>query len=215
MTPAYYTRRIRLFEIMAVVLTGFGKFVLVDFLQLKFWYVTSASLLWLAYILYRIKTNPEAPAYWGFRKAGFRDSLRWIGPVALLALAVFVTLGLWNRTLLFNEHLLFVMILYPVWGTIQQFLIIGLLVRNLKDMEGITITTPIIVAISAVVFSVVHFPSLPLVLATLGLAIGYSLLYLRYRNLWILGLFHGWMGGLFYFFVLGRDVWLEFMKAVH
>ncbi|MBL0740266.1 CPBP family glutamic-type intramembrane protease [Chryseolinea lacunae] len=214
MTPAYYSPRIRMFEIIAVVVTGLGKFVMVDFLQLKFWYVTSASLLWLVYILYRIKTNPGAPAYWGFRKEGFGSSLRWIGPVALLALAVFVTLGLLKRTLLFNEHLVFALLLYPVWGTIQQFLIIGLLVRNLKDMEGVTIKTPVIVAISAIVFSVVHVPSLPLVFATLGLAIGYSLLYLRYRNLWILGLFHGWMGGFFYFFVLGRDAWLEFVKAV-
>jgi len=106
------------------------------------------------------------------------------------------------------------MILYPLWGTIQQFLIIGLIARNMEDWEGRKANSVTIVVVSSIVFSIVHFPSILLVAATALLAIAYTIIYLRYRNLWILGLFHGWLGCFFYFFVLGRDPWLEFVSAL-
>jgi len=34
-------------------------------------------------------------------------------------------------------------------------------------------------------------------------------LYFRYRNLWPLGVLHGWLGAFFYLWVLGRDMWVE------
>jgi hypothetical protein len=46
-------------------------------------------------------------------------------------------------------------------------------------------------------------------LATFGLGLVYIPLYLRYRNLWPLGFYHGWLGTLFYLWVLGRDPWVE------
>jgi len=213
-TPAYYNNNVRAAEIAAVALTGLGKFLMVDILHLKFWYVITACLLWITYIVYRIRTNPDAPAYWGFRKAGFSHSLCWIGPAALVALAAFIAIGLWRGTMIVNVHILPIMILYPLWGTIQQFLIIGLIARNLSDWQGTVISRYVIVVMSAVVFSIVHFPSWPLVVVTAALAIGYAIVYLRYRNLWILGIFHGWLGCFFYFLVLGRDAWLEFIAAV-
>ncbi|HEY5751480.1 MAG TPA: CPBP family glutamic-type intramembrane protease [Chryseolinea sp.] len=212
--PAYYTNSTRTAEIAAVVLTGLGKFLLVDWLHLKFWYVTTACVLWIVYILYRIKTNLGVPAYWGFRKEGFSSSLRWIGPVSLIALGGFIVFGIVKGTLVFNWHILPIMILYPLWGTIQQFLIIGLITRNMEDCEGRRAGRAFIIVVSSIVFSVVHFPSIALVAATAMLAIGYTIIYLQYRNLWILGLFHGWLGCCFYFFVLGRDPWLEFVSAV-
>jgi hypothetical protein len=212
--PAYCSNATRMAEMAAVVLTGLGKFLLVDWLHLKFWYVTIACLLWIVYILYRIKTNPGAPAYWGFRKQGFRSSLRWIGPVSVIALGGSIAFGIVRGTLVFNWHIFPIMILYPLWGTIQQFLIIGLIARNMEDWEGGRAGKALIVVVSSMVFSIVHFPSIPLVVATALLAIGYTILYLQHRNLWILGLFHGWLGCFFYFFVLGRDPWLEFVSAV-
>jgi membrane protease YdiL (CAAX protease family) len=52
-------------------------------------------------------------------------------------------------------------------------------------------------------------PEIPLMLTTFGLGLVYIPLYLRYRNLWPLGLYHGWLGTLFYLWVLGRDPWVE------
>jgi hypothetical protein len=39
-------------------------------------------------------------------------------------------------------------------------------------------------------------------------------IFLRWRNVWPLGICHGWLGVLFYFWVLGRDPWLEILGGV-
>jgi membrane protease YdiL (CAAX protease family) len=131
------------------------------------------------------------------------------------AIAIFIVYGLTYDTLVFNVHIIPILLLYPLWGTIQQFLIIGLLVKNLSAFKNRSIPSTLVIIIASVIFSVVHYPSAPLIIATFFLAVFYGWLYLRYNNLWILGLFHGWLGGLFYFFVLGRDPWVEFLKAVN
>jgi uncharacterized protein len=46
------------------------------------------------------------------------------------------------------------------------------------------------------------------------MALIYTMLYIKFRNLWVLGIFHGWLGCFFYFFVLHRDSWLEFIAAI-
>ena len=36
-------------------------------------------------------------------------------------------------------------------------------------------------------------------------------LYLWQRNLWPLGLLHGWLAAMFYLWVLDRDLWAEYI----
>ena len=50
-----------------------------------------------------------------------------------------------------------------------------------------------------------------LVLATALLGLVFTPIYLRWRNLWPLGLYHGWLGALCYFWVIGRDPLLEIL----
>ena len=46
-------------------------------------------------------------------------------------------------------------------------------------------------------------------MGTFILALLYTIVYLRERNLFALGLFHGWLGALFYYTVVGRDPFME------
>ena len=206
--------RTRLLEIIAVVLTGLGKLLFVNYLNLKFWYIITACLLWIGYVVFRSIKQPGILAYWGFTKTNFRRSIRFLAPLALVSIVGFFIYGYTQRTVILNWHILPVLIIYPIWGTIQQFLMVGLVAGNMRDLDGKDIPLAVIVVITSVTFSIIHVPSLLLVLATLFLAIVYSLHYLRVRNLWTLGLFHGWLGGLFYFIVLGRDPWLEVFSGI-
>ena len=67
----------------------------------------------------------------------------------------------------------------------------------------------IIVVLTATLFTLVHFPFLLLVGATFGLAIVSTCLYLRGHNLLVLGIYHGWLGGFFFYTLLNRDPWQE------
>lgn len=52
-----------------------------------------------------------------------------------------------------------------------------------------------------------HLPSWKLAAGTFGLGLAYTPLYLHHRNLWPLGLYHGWLGVFYYFWVLERNPW--------
>ena len=108
----------------------------------------------------------------------------------------------------FTARLGILFALYPLWGWIQQFLIQALVVRNLERHRFFSHPFCLVPA-SAVLFALVHAPYVPLMLATFGLGLAFTPIYLRWRNLWPLGLYHGWLGALFYVWVLGRDPLLE------
>jgi hypothetical protein len=201
-------------EVLAVLITGIGKYVFVDILALKFWYITIAAICWLLYILIRLFRNRALRAYWGFQKRNFKKLFFLLFPVVLFCVGGFIVYGFYRETLTFNWHIFPVLLLYPIWGTLQQFLMVSLVASNLRDYQKITVSPLAIIIITSILFSLVHLPSLPLVGATLFLGIVYTALFLRYQNVWVLGIYHGWLGGCFYFFVLDRDPWQEIMSTL-
>ena len=83
----------------------------------------------------------------------------------------------------------------------EQFLLQAMLARNL----AVRFKAPLVVAVCAILFAVDHMPDWPLVGATLLLALAMTPLYLRFRSLIPLAVVHGWLGSLFYVWILGRD----------
>lgn len=195
----------RYFEIGAVVLTAIGKFLFMDLLNWRFPFVAAAVLGWTVYVIYRKKQDPTLTNYWGFRIDTFRKSLQFMLPFGLLSMVAFFAIGLYQDSINLTWHILPILISYPIWGTIQQFLIIALVAGNLHDMKALRACKFAIILVTAVLFSLVHFPSYWLMLGTFLLALFYGYIYLKVKNLYALGLFHGWLGALFYYTVIGSD----------
>lgn len=200
----------------AVILTAVGKIVFMDFLNWRFAFVSAAIASWTIYIICRYRNGREILTYWGFRTDNFMLVVRKILPVGALSILVFFAIGFYQHTINITWHLIPILILYPIWGTIQQFLLIALIVGNMKDLEGIHLNKWAIVLVSAILFSVVHYPFTRLIIGTFVLALFYGVIYLSKKNIYALGLFHGWLGGIYYYTVVGRDPFLEmFHKILH
>jgi uncharacterized protein len=226
----------RLLEITAVILTGLGKFLFMDLLNWRFAYITTAVLCWVGYVYYRARQNNSSGSqtgnglkpigeaypkseqhlkngtiltYWGLSTKGFKKTFLELLPFAIFSVLLFLFIGNQRGTNVLNWHIIPILLLYPIWGIIQQFIIVALIARNMSDMERIRIPEVLVVVVTALVFALVHFPFLILVGATFLLAIVYTSLYLRGRNLLVLGLYHGWLGAVFFYTVLGRDAWRE------
>jgi membrane protease YdiL (CAAX protease family) len=112
-------------------------------------------------------------------------------------------------TLRLHAHLVPLLLLYPLWGLVQQFLVQALVAANLVRVRGALGSRTAVVSVCAVLFGVVHLPDLALAVATFVLGVAFTVIYLRHRNLWPLGLYHGWLGAIAYFWVLARDPWQE------
>ena len=205
--------KVRLLEILGVAATGLGKFVFMDYLNWRLQYVCVAILAWSIYVFYRYKKNKNVIKDWGFRLDNFVPTLRLMMPFAIFSVITFFDVGLLQGSINLTWHIIPILISYPIWGSIQQFLTIGLLAGNLSNMKRVKLKRASVIIITAIFFSIVHFPSIWLMIGTFILALYYGFIYLKSKNLYALGLLHGWLGAFFYYTVLNQDPFSEiFLK---
>jgi len=200
-----YPESIRWFEIVAVVVTGLGKFLLMDMLNWRLGYISVACAFWLWYVIFRYRKDRMILTYWGFSRVHFKQTFLWLLPVGTGAIILFLIVGEVMETHILSWHILPILILYPIWGTIQQFLMVGLVTGNLMELDSLNLPRWLIVFLTATLFSVVHFPHVYLVAGTFILALVYAAVYMKKKNLYVLGLFHGWVGAFFFYTILARD----------
>lgn len=199
----------RLVEITAVIFTGLGKFIFMDLLNWRLPYIATATLFWVVYIFYQKRQHPDILQYWGLTTDHFGRTFVELLPLAVVSAGTFVLLGNHLGTNILSADVLPLLILYPFWGIIQQFIMIGVLAKNLSTLERVNLPTWGVVLVTALTFAVVHFPFFLLVIGTFLLALVYTTLYLKGRNLVVMGIYHGWLGAFFFFTVLERNPWQE------
>ena len=199
----------RVKEISLVLITGLGKFLFMDVLNWRLPFILTACLFWIGYVFFRQKKNKAILSYWGFTKENFSKTFYELLPISIHVSILFYFLGNYLGTNILSWRILPILLIYPIWGIIQQFIIVGLIARNLKGLEKVKVPEVAIVLITAIVFAIVHYPYGVLMVGTFFLAIVYTLLYLRGRNLLVLGIYHGWIGAIFFYTILARDPWVE------
>jgi membrane protease YdiL (CAAX protease family) len=101
-----------------------------------------------------------------------------------------------------RPELLLLLLLYPLWGVVQQFVFQGILHRavlHCVDCRNVALF------VTTVLFAAVHVPDWRIVGLTLVAGFGWSWFFQRCPNLWVLGVSHGVLGGLTYPLLLGRN----------
>jgi hypothetical protein len=189
--------------VTAVIVTGIAHLVLTTWLDRQLLFILAAGASWITFVAIRAYRDPTAPREWGFTREGFGRSLRLLLPFALLALLATAGYGPLAGTLLISWRLVLLLALYPAWGLVQQFLLVGLLAGALRRQGRLP--DGVIVAVTSLLFAAVHLPSIPLVIVAGLMGAITTSVYFQAGNLFALGLFHGWVASLAYFFVLGID----------
>ena len=142
-------------------------------------------------------------------KTNFKETFLMLLPLGIISIALFFLVGNYFDTIIINKNIIPIILLYPIWGVIQQFIVVALVAGNLRDMESLNIPNWAIVLLTSLVFAVVHFPFVTLVGGTFLLALVYTSIYLKKKNLYVLGLYHGWLGAFYFYTIVGRDPWAE------
>ena len=184
-------------EAGAAVATGLLHILFYDVLDLRGIFIALAMSGWVGYAILRAQRHAGAFRAWGFRRKGLRETSLAASMVAVPALVVMAVIGSLRENPL-SWHILPVLALYPLWGIVQQFMVQGLVATNLRKASGAGLPEGEFAS---------DLPDLELSLATFALGFLFTPIYLRHGNLWPLGLFHGWLGAFFYFWVLGQDPW--------
>jgi hypothetical protein len=198
-------------EAAAVIGTGGCYLVLTTWLHKQLLFILAAAAFWMVFLLIRMHRDPSALREWGLTGRGFGRSVRMLLPFAFAALVVTAGYGLLAGTLLFTWRLFLLLALYPAWGLWQQLLLVGLLAGNLRK-DG-RLPDWLIITVTVLLFAAIHLPSIPLVIVAGLMASITTGVYFETGNLYALGLFHGWVASLAYFFVLGSDPLSELARG--
>ncbi|MEQ1568000.1 MAG: CPBP family intramembrane glutamic endopeptidase [Myxococcota bacterium] len=167
------------------------------------WWVVPVVLAWVAHVAVTARRDPEALAGWGLRRDGLLPTSLAVGAVSLVAGAGMLAWGA-STGATYGWTFALALVSYPLWGLVQQLLVQGVVTGNLARLP--IPGAPYVAALgSAVVFGVVHAAEPVLVVATFGMGLVFAPIWLRWRNLWPLGLAHGWLGAIVYFAVLHQD----------
>jgi len=197
------------FELVAIAITAALKFIMMDWLQWRGVYIAGICIFWLGYVVIRIRNNKEQPGLWGFRREGFRPSMFFLIPFIVISILGCLLYAGFNNNLFFSWRIVPVLALYPLWGIIQQFLMLGIISQNLGRLDSMKGKRVGIVLIVSALFSLMHFPDFFLVLFTFCLEILFITVYFKWKNLWAIGMAHGWIATFLLYYVLERSLWQE------
>jgi hypothetical protein len=172
-------------------------------------FIACACLFWGAFVVAKGVLRPGVFREWGFRADNLMRASAF--PAALFAAAALALAAYawWHGSFWLPPHAAWLFLLYPVWGLAQQFLALGVAVQNLELVPAVRQRRWLLALLGAALFGAVHAPDWWVVVATFLLELVLVPVFLHWRNLWPLGVLHGWLGVLFYHWALGRDVLAE------
>jgi hypothetical protein len=173
-------------------------------------FIAGTCVFWVLFVIVRVSRDKRILRTWGFRADNLWEAALIPAAVFALGVAGCGAYGFWYGTLHFPGHALVLLLLYPVWGVIQQFLVLGVVVGNLERLRILRARKPLLILIGAILFGLVHAYDPRLVPVTFLLELLIIPLYFKDRNLWPLGVLHGWLGVFVYLWVLNRDLWIEY-----
>jgi hypothetical protein len=199
-------------ELSAVVLTVLFKFILMDWLGMRAFYIAGTCLFWLGYAVFRYRLDHDILRYWGFKKDHFTQSIYSLLPFSGAVLAITLLYAGITGIPILNIHIIPVLLLYPVWGIIQQFMLVCIIAQNIQNTSIFSSRKNSVILIVSLLFSLVHYPFPVLMGFTFLMEIAFLFIFFRWRNLWAIGLIHGWIATLLLFYVLNRDLWAELFQ---
>ncbi len=199
-------------EIIAVFITALCKFIFYDIFNLQFIFILLMFTFWGSYLIKQIRKSPKILYEWGFRKENFLSVLKKVAPFGFAAVLACFVIGFLQGTLNLHWHAIPILILYPLFGTLQQFLLMSLIAGNMQAQNKYS--RPVIIFTTSILFGLLHYPYGWLMIGTFLLSLFYTHIFLQQRNLYVLGIFHGWLGAVFYYTVVDKDPFLEVFAPI-
>ena len=142
--------RVRVTELDAVAVTGVSIVIFMDVLNWRLPFIAITIALWVGYAIYRSIKVKGLAYHWGFRTDNLGSrALQRVYAFALISIVLLCVVGYFLKTINLQWHMIFVLLLYPLWGIIQQFLLIGIVSGNLQDMKRMRLNKTLIIFITS------------------------------------------------------------------
>jgi hypothetical protein len=174
-------------------------------IMLYIWWLRAGHQSWAVVIFCGILLSHywhgESPAELGFRASNFRACFKVFLPALLFVALTLLTIGILLKTLrggLDLERAMVGFISYCTWGLFQQYLLNAYFVNRLLPVSA---SASQAAALGAACFACAHTPNWFLMLVGFGMGYCAARVWIRYRNLYFLGIAHGAIGSMLYLVV--------------
>ncbi len=168
---------------------------------------------WLGYVVRRYRQDPEAVAAWGLRREGLWPTSLAMGAVMAVGLVGMGAYGWWIGSGLPPWYASIILVVYPVFGLVQQLIVQGLVTGNLAKLPGRAGHPAVATVVSATLFGLVHWPIPELMGGTFLLGLAMAPVWLRWRNLFPLAVAYGWLGMVIFYVVLQGDPMMTYFVS--
>ena len=196
-------------EILAVVMTGLLN--IIAYPQYYLLYIVLMGGVWGTYLIHSIYNGR-----YGLPTKQTEDAWKYTTGVAVLILgiAVLFVVRRWipirNPTFWRAPFFWLVLLIYPLFGVLQQYIVQGMLTRNLERVSVASkYRTLCIIGIVTLLFAIAHCYDIELAKASAVLGVVSTWIYLKTHDIVPIGIFHGIFASVYYYAVMGRDIgWL-------
>jgi hypothetical protein len=149
----------------------------------------------LGFVLASHALRRETPASLGFRAANLKSALAAVAPAVLTIALALLAIGAICHTIrpVTLGSAFLSLALYCFWGLFQQYLLNGYFLNRF-----VKISPAFAPLMAAIAFSAIHTPNWFLIIVTFFAGYVCAKIYLKFRNLYVLGLAHGVIGFLLY-----------------
>ena len=170
-------------------------------------FVIPTVLISLGYILNSARSDPNLLREYGVRFDNFYPASK---RALILFIPIFLATLLWAFKRGWQSppaSFYYVVLLYPIWGIAQQFLFQSFFHTRLIRLG----LAPWSILIVALAFATVHLPSINQIALSFFGGLLYSYIFLKHPNIIPLGIAHGLFAAVWYYFILGKDVFDLFL----
>ena len=173
---------------------GFG-LVMLYIWRLRF-IAPRAWVLILAFFIVSHILRHERPANLGFRRANFRECVETLAPALLLLSLLLIAAGVLLATMrpVSLEYGCLCLLAYCPWGIFQQYLLNGYIANRLLAAYS----ARYVPLTAGALFAGAHLPNWFLMAVTFVAGYYSTKIFMRYRNLYFLGLAHAIIGTLLF-----------------
>jgi membrane protease YdiL (CAAX protease family) len=157
----------------------------------RWWDVVCGGLVAAFLVLAIVRSGPRGWRAFGLGRRA--DHWRAARPLALMTcggVLVVLAYGWMTDQLRRDWDILAALAAYPVWGCLQQGVMLAFVYPRLRTALGLR-WAPLA---TAMLFGLAHIPNLPLMLGGVALVLGYAIIWERAPSLPLTGLSHGLIG---------------------
>jgi uncharacterized protein len=187
-------------EIFVTLAGGIGYVIFHKKLAANAWFIITLLVVLLFYAFWESKFGNRDLRYFGIRKDNLKEATKWniivLGPV-LFGLSIYAIINGINHPL----HFFYAVLLYPIWGIIQQFIFQGIFLNACKKV-GLGYFS---IVLAAFAYAIVHYPSIFMMKITALGGILFSALFYFRPNIVPIGIFHGVFGAFLYYVLRNKD----------